>query len=74
LLNPAVWIVFLTPTILVALDFAYISFFNPHLLVEHSHYIAQFGWVLGNMVWAMGEIFFPENDIPYNLFSRYCKI
>ena len=40
----------MVPTTLIACDFMVISLFEKDLLVEHVHYIAQFLWVLANMV------------------------
>jgi hypothetical protein len=28
-------------------------------LVNHIHYLMQFLWVMANLVWAYGELFFP---------------
>ena len=41
------------------------------MLIEHAHYLAQFMWVVGNAVWAMGELFDPAYDQPFQLWSRY---
>lgn len=48
------------------------------MMIDCSHYMAQFIWVIGNMVWAMGEIFeINGNDDdarPYPLSDRYIFI
>lgn len=34
------------------------------------HYVAQLMWVLGNMFWALGEIYVnPDDDAPIYLFN-----
>ena len=55
------WIVFTAPTIAMAFEFMYCSFFRKHLLVDHAHYCAMFIWVTANAVWAGGELFNPGN-------------
>ena len=40
------------------------------MIVESAHYIAQFIWVIGNAVWAYGELYYGERDDAYPLFSR----
>ena len=38
-------------------------------LVNHIHYLMQFLWVMANLVWAYGELFFPVvYDDPMPLF------
>mmetsp|Transcript_8978 Transcript_8978/g.8017 ORF Transcript_8978/g.8017 Transcript_8978/m.8017 type:complete len:406 (+) Transcript_8978:12-1229(+) len=69
-LNPVIWILFLIPTVLIAVDFVLISLFQKNLLIEHCHYIAQVFWVIGNLLWAYGEIYHPIYDYPYDLFSK----
>lgn len=43
------------------------------MIVESAHYIAQFIWVLGNAVWAYGELYYGERDDAQPLFSGYAK-
>ena len=66
-LIPSMWVVFVIPTILVALDFSYTSFFNKFTLIDHAHYVAVFLWVMGNCTWALGELFCPEFDEAFPL-------
>eukprot|EP01038_Epipyxis_sp_PR26KG_P014646 gene14646-19677_t len=67
--NGIMWIIFLIPTLLIALDFFWVSLFAKNLIVEHAHYFAQFVWVIGNLLWALGEIYYPRYDDPYSLES-----
>ena len=39
------------------------------MIVESAHYIAQFIWVIGNAVWAYGELFYENRDDPHPLLS-----
>ena len=39
--------------------------------MDHYHYRAQLLWVMGNMVWAYGEILVPQYDDPFVLFPSY---
>ena len=66
-LIPSMWVIFVIPTILVALDFSYTSFFNKFTLIDHAHYVAVFLWVMGNFTWALGELFYPEYDAAFPL-------
>ena len=50
------WFVFMIPTLLIAADFSLTSLFRKTTLNEHAHYAATNCWVLGNMAWAVGEI------------------
>ena len=54
--NGRMWFTFMVPTLLIAADFSLTSLFRKTTLVEHAHYAAQNCWVLGNMCWAVGEI------------------
>lgn len=66
-LNPYTWVLFVIPTFLVAADFALNTLFNRDMIVEHAHYLALMLWVCANMLWAMGEIFDPAHDTPFDL-------
>ena len=50
------WIVFMIPTLLIAIDFALTSLARPDAILDHTHYAATLMWVFGNMAWAIGEI------------------
>lgn len=39
------------------------------MIVESAHYIAQFTWVMGNAVWAFGELYYGDRDDAHPLFS-----
>lgn len=51
------WIMCLIPTFLIAADFIYVTWSTKKMTIDVAHYVAQLMWVLGNMVWAMGELF-----------------
>ena len=61
----SMWIVFTTPTIIIALDFVYCSLFRKHLMIDHAHYVTILLWVASNSVWAGGELFDPDYDYPF---------
>jgi hypothetical protein len=58
---PAMWAVFMVPTLLVGSDFAWKTLFKKRLVIDHAHYLAQLFWVLSNAAWAGVELFFPDN-------------
>jgi hypothetical protein len=33
-----------------------------NMMVDTVHYFSQLMWVIGNMVWAMGELWYPGFD------------
>eukprot|EP01041_Mallomonas_annulata_P000343 gene343-612_t len=70
LLIPVMWIVFLVPTIMLAFDFMIMACTVKTLMIERAHYTAQFTWVVGNMVWALGEFYFASYDEPLSLGTR----
>jgi hypothetical protein len=50
----------LIPTVLIALDFIYVTWNSGTMMIDCTHYIATLMWVTGNAIWAFGEIFFPD--------------
>jgi hypothetical protein len=72
----SMWLVFFIPTLLIGLDFVYLTLRSKRLMIDHGHYFAQFMWVLANAVWAGGEFWFtPNNDsaIPLSRFSSEAR-
>lgn len=70
------WLVFFVPTLLIGLDFVYLTLKSKRMLIDHAHYFAQYMWVLANAVWAGGEFWFtPNNDsaIPVSRFSSEAR-
>lgn len=63
------WYVCSIATLLMALDFVWESAQQEGMGVEFAHYLSTFVWIVGNMAWAVGEIFYPERDYPFSLFS-----
>mmetsp|Transcript_13325 Transcript_13325/g.18272 ORF Transcript_13325/g.18272 Transcript_13325/m.18272 type:complete len:397 (+) Transcript_13325:31-1221(+) len=51
------WVLCLVPTILIAADFIYVTWNTKKMTIDTAHYVAQLMWVLGNMAWALGEVF-----------------
>jgi hypothetical protein len=43
------------------------------MIIDHAHYWAQFAWVIGNLVWATGEIFLKhtDRDEAHKLWERF---
>ena len=39
-------------------------------MIERAHYAAQLLWVLGNMVWALGEFYFASYDEAFSMGER----
>lgn len=57
-LSAAPWVLCLVPTILIAVDFIFVTGNPKHRMLDDAvHYFAQLLWVVGNMLWAMGNIF-----------------
>jgi len=55
--NPYLWIVFFSFTVGFSIDYIYTTYRTKRLMVRCSHYTAQLIWILGNGVWAAGELF-----------------
>mmetsp|Transcript_10844 Transcript_10844/g.16510 ORF Transcript_10844/g.16510 Transcript_10844/m.16510 type:complete len:410 (+) Transcript_10844:194-1423(+) len=71
------WCVFAVPTFFIALDFVFVSLWVKRGLIDHSHYCAQFLWVIANAVWAFGEfILTPDHDEPIEIekFNREARL
>ena len=62
------WILFAIPTLLLAIDFVYVSGKIKVLVIDHAHYLAQLIWVLGNIVWAGGDLFYDDDADPIPLY------
>ena len=62
------WILFTIPTLLLAVDFAYVSSKYKVLVIDHAHYLAQLLWVFGNIVWAGGDLFYDDDADPIPLY------
>lgn len=70
------WLVFFVPTLLIGLDFVYLTLRSKHMMIDHAHYSAQFLWVFANAVWAGGEFWItPNHDsaIPLSRFSAEAR-
>ena len=65
----AMWIIFALPTVLLALDFVYVTLWVQGMVIENAHNQAQFLWVAANLVWAAGEIWQTDNDEASGLLS-----
>mmetsp|Transcript_13638 Transcript_13638/g.22756 ORF Transcript_13638/g.22756 Transcript_13638/m.22756 type:complete len:232 (+) Transcript_13638:494-1189(+) len=59
----SLWIICLIPTFLIAFDFIWVTWQSKRMAIDCAHYVAQLIWVVGNGVWALGEVFtIPGND------------
>jgi hypothetical protein len=68
--NPVMWVIFVIPTILVALDFIWETFRARDMMVDCVHYVAVLIWVMGNFTWAVGELFVSSHDdYPYSMWD-----
>lgn len=61
-LNKISWPICFLPTVLIAFDFIWTTFNTKFLMVDTVHYFAQLMWVMGNGLWAIGNIYITEND------------
>lgn len=68
-LIPSMWFVFTIPTLFIAFDFCVTSFFTNRqgVVIDHAHYTAILLWVSANLIWAFGELYFPDYDDPQPL-------
>ena len=41
--------------------------YGQNMIIDHAHYVAQFFWVVGNSIWAIGEIWYSNRDYPFPL-------
>lgn len=65
---PSMLIVFLVPTLFLAMDFVWVTLWCKRDLIDHAHYCSQFFWVCAAVIWALGEFFFtPNHDEPLNM-------
>lgn len=55
--NKYLWFIFVIPTFVISGDFIRLCSYNKKMTIDMAHYIAQFMWVLANIVWAFGELF-----------------
>jgi hypothetical protein len=72
--SAAPWIICLIPTVLIAADFIFITSHPKNRMMDDAvHYFSQLMWVIGNMLWAMGNIFVyaDSDDNPRFIFKMY---
>lgn len=60
--NPYTWVICFIPTFFLSLDFIYTTFKTKRMMEDCVHYFAQLIWVIGNMMWALGNIYILEDD------------
>jgi hypothetical protein len=65
------WIVFAIPTVMMAFDFVISSFSVKKSWIDHVHYVAQFIWVVANLVWASGELWVLDLDETQGISNRH---
>jgi lysylphosphatidylglycerol synthetase-like protein (DUF2156 family) len=64
------WFLFLVPTIAASTDFFIIASKEKNTVIEMAHYASTITWVLGNVVWALGEFFYDDYDSPIKLWKE----
>ena len=62
------WVLFVIPTLLMAVDFMYVTAKTKTMTIDLVHYIAQCLWVVSNIIWAGAEVFGTNFDSPYYIF------
>jgi len=67
--NKALWFIFTPPTLLIAIDFIWTTGRVDNMIIDHAHYCAQLIWVIGNGTWALGELFWTNDDDPEDIFG-----
>lgn len=60
--NPYFWAICTLPTLVIAADFMWVTFRTKCMMEDTMHYLAQFIWVIGNMMWAIGNVFVTDFD------------
>jgi hypothetical protein len=51
------WLVFFALTLFIGADFVWVTFKSKRMMIDCAHYVAQLIWVIGNAIWAIGEVF-----------------
>jgi hypothetical protein len=69
-LDVPLWYICSICTLLIAIDFMFETSQQEGMGVEFTHYLSTFIWIIANMTWAIGELFYPARDYPYDLFSE----
>lgn len=60
--NLLMWYIFMVPTVLVAADFAWTSLWTVKVsAIERVNSCAVLLWVLANMIWAIGDFYYPKS-------------
>ena len=68
-IDAPLWYVCSISTLLIGVDFMWESAQQENAGIEFAHYLATFFWIIANMIWAIGEIFYSDRDFPFDLFS-----
>lgn len=68
--NISLWLLFLIPTILVSTDYFIIALSGKNTIIDVAHYTSTIIWVIGNIVWALGEFFYDDYDNPIKLWRK----
>jgi hypothetical protein len=68
--NISLWCLFLIPTIGISADYFVIALEGKNKIIDMAHYAATVIWVLGNIVWALGEFFYDKHDEPIGLWNE----
>eukprot|EP01035_Chromulina_nebulosa_P020172 gene20172-26187_t len=65
---PYTWVIFVIPTLLIAIDFIYLTAQTKTMTIDVAHYAAQTIWVSANIIWAGAEVFGASYDSAYYIF------
>jgi hypothetical protein len=71
--NVVFWFMCFAPAVLVASDFVYISVVSrasEDRTVKCVHFVVVLVWVIGNSVWALGDLFVDDYDDPLVMWRR----
>ena len=61
------WIIFFTLTFILSVDFIWLSYKAPKMLIDTVHYVIQIIWLLANFTWALSELWLHSADTPKQL-------
>lgn len=68
-LNKYIWFPAVILTLIISVDFIRYSVKGERFAMDLTHYIVQLIWLIGNIVWSVGEIFSLTQDTPHTIFN-----
>lgn len=60
--NKLMWLLFLGPTLFLSADYIFLSLLRKNATIDTVHFLSGFIWVIGNSIWAFGELFYSSQD------------